>query len=147
MLWQSCGNWHTEHPRLAYRDFVQALLHQFDWWELLLNTRESNGDADQLANAAIDKESDGYVHLLTHNFAVGEYRLYEDNDQRVNLLIDRFEQCDLAYSIHTSGAAAVRRRPTPDPPLNGLTHGRFAVNKPRTVGAGSWATACLARTL
>ena len=61
---QSCGQWATQQPVMSYyRDIVQALLHEFDWWELTAVRREHNSHADRLANAAIDKQIDGEVLL------------------------------------------------------------------------------------
>ena len=61
---QSRGEWSTHHPVMAwYRDHAQALLHEFDWWELCHVSRNHNFEADELANAAIDQESRGDVYL------------------------------------------------------------------------------------
>ena len=65
---QSYGNWLTRHPVMSfYRDGVQSLLHEFDWWELMAVPRDHNSIADKFANAAIDEQSDELVLLYCSN--------------------------------------------------------------------------------
>ena len=61
---QSRGEWTAQQATMAwYRDHVQALLHEFDWWELTAIRRGYNEMADQLANTAIDVQSNGDVRF------------------------------------------------------------------------------------
>ena len=85
VLNQSCGVWKTRSPTMAFhRDSVQALLHEFDWWELQHIYSEHNGRADELANDAIDDEVDGLVCLHENCMA--------DAEDYVDRVRSRFEQ-------------------------------------------------------
>lgn len=85
---QSSGLWATRHPTMAYyRDFVQALLHSFDWWELRHIPRERNTIADRLANDAIDQQSDGLVQLHAVHF-----NGTQDAVQRARQVYSTFQQ-------------------------------------------------------
>ena len=91
---QSCGVWATHHPVLAYyRDIAQCLLHQFAWWDLTAIPRHLNTDADELANAAIDDESDGNVRL----YGDADYiRDAADDDEVVHRVVNKFAQYELS---------------------------------------------------
>jgi len=77
VVFTSCGQWATHHPILAYyRDFAQALLHEFSWWELEAIPRQENSDADELANAAIDDKAAGEVQLYGDHLEDAEDDMY-----------------------------------------------------------------------
>ena len=93
---QSSGQWATQHADMAYyRDYVQALLHAFEWWELVAIPREDNWAADEMANAAIDDRSEGEVHLDVNSF-----------DQRIDTIFEiadrvhsKFKQCGCKANV------------------------------------------------
>ena len=92
VVFQSCGEWTTNHPRLAwYRDFVQALLHEFEWWQLVAVPREDNWDADRLANDAVNEESDGEVLLYSDSLDCVE--------DEVHRVLSKFSQYSLSAIV------------------------------------------------
>ena len=89
VAYQSSGQWATHDPVMSlYRDAVQALLHEFDYWQIIVLPREQNHIADQFANAAIDEQSDGLVKLYVPNY-FGDRQALQEWSGRV---ISKFQQ-------------------------------------------------------
>ena len=96
---QSAGSWRVtaEHLR-DWQRRVQALLLDFEWWELRHIPRELNSNADRLSNEAIDERSEDVV--------IFRGAVDSGVQQRVRAELSRRSR---------SGAAGRRAAPAPSP--------------------------------